>query len=73
MTTNENVALTVGSCYEGKPVPLTLVMTYANVSADDVTRAVRAGVVKLVRKVIGPGGQLLHGLNSLFLVPDYVD
>ena len=73
MTTTENIALTVGACYEGSAVPFALVMKYAGVTADDITRAVSTGVVRIVRRVIGPGGQLLQGRNSLFLVPDWAD
>jgi hypothetical protein len=70
---NQTIADTVGCCYEDSAVPFRLVMKYAGCTADDVTRAVRAGEVKMIRKVIGPGGVLLQGLASLFLVPSYVD
>lgn len=73
MTMNENIDLTVGCCYEGSPVPFTQVMQYAQCTADDITRAVKDGVIKIIRRSIGPGGQLLRGTASLFLVPTWVE
>lgn len=73
MTMSDKVDLTVGCCYEGFPVPFSRVMEYTPCTADDVTRAVREGRARFVRRVVGPGGQLLHGTSSLFLVPSWAD
>lgn len=49
----DNVATTVECCYEGSPVPFSQVLEYAQCSPDDITRAVKAGRVKVVAEVNG--------------------
>jgi hypothetical protein len=68
----DNVTTTVECCYEGSPVPFSQVLEYAQCSPDDITRAVRAGRVKVVRKLVRDG-RLLKGPESLFLVPEWAE
>lgn len=68
-TMSHDVELTVSSYYEGTPVPFTTIMSAMGCTADDITRAVHDGLLRVSRKSIGSAGRLLRGVAALHVVP----
>lgn len=70
MTTTENVVLTAETFYEGSPVSYQTIMRAAGCTADDITTAVKAGLLRFVRKVAGAHG-CRKGIAQAFVVPNW--